>query len=73
MRNLPVTLAVTLVSMTSLAPAAMLGDVQSWQQDGNTVTFACGKPLVPAYDETTGILRVSFPDTGGEQLLLVQL
>ena len=31
-----------------------------------------GKPLVPAHDEKTGILRLSFPDTGKEQKLTIQ-
>ena len=31
-----------------------------------------GQPLESAYDSKTGVLRVSFPDTGKEQKILVQ-
>lgn len=65
-----------LAAMNHRASAAMLGEVQSWKQDGNAVTLVCGKPSVRiqfwAYDGKSRILRASFPNTGREKKLNVQ-
>jgi alpha-glucosidase len=60
-----------LAAMNHHASAAMLGEVQSWKQDGNAVTFVCGKPSVRLQFWADDVVRVTLlsgakSDTGGK-------
>ena len=46
------------------ASAAMLGEVQSWKQDGKAVTFVCGKSLVRLEFWADDVVRVTLLSGG---------
>lgn len=48
-----------LAAMNQHAAAAMLDEVQSWKQDGNAVTFVCGKPSVRLQFWADDVVRVT--------------
>jgi fructan beta-fructosidase len=50
--------------MPHAASAAMLGDVESWKQDGNTVTLMCGKPVVRLEFWADDVVRVTMSPDG---------
>lgn len=50
--------------MTHVASAAMLGDVESWKQDGSAVTLVCGKPVVRIEFWADDVVRVTMSPDG---------
>ena len=53
-----------LAVMTHGTSAAMLGDVESWKQDGNAVTLVCGKPVVRLEFWADDVVRVTMSPEG---------
>jgi len=68
--NLAFSLFVTLGLRLPMASADMLGAVQSWKQDGNAITFVCGKPIVRLEFWADDVVRVTAAGTGVDDSVL---
>jgi hypothetical protein len=56
----PVVLAFIILAMLNQSgSAAMFGEVESWKQDGGTITLSCGKPLVRLEFWADDVVRVT--------------